>query len=113
MERLRELYPNSQSVYAADVTMIQLIRLANYFKDPASYGQRTQEVLRATAKRYQDALDDCEIQIVSSGADFLAASPDKEQAGSEVVSRTSTRHESSPSNTNSLRERDDGQQEET
>jgi hypothetical protein len=44
---------------------MQLIRLANYFKDPAGYGQQTQTVLKETAKRYQDALDDCEIQIVS------------------------------------------------
>lgn len=43
----------------------QLARLGYFFKDPKSYGDATLAVLRETAKRYDDALDDCLIQIVS------------------------------------------------
>lgn len=42
----------------------QLTRLGYFFKDPETYGDATLAVLRETAKRYDDALDDCLIQIV-------------------------------------------------
>lgn len=51
-----------------DITLIiprwQLTRLGYFFKDPKRYGDATLAVLRETAKRYDDALDDCLIQIV-------------------------------------------------
>ena len=42
----------------------QLTRLGYFFKDPKLYGDATLAVLRKTAKPYDDALDDCLIQIV-------------------------------------------------
>lgn len=44
---------------------MQLTRLGYFFKDPKHYGEATLGVLRETAKRYDDALNDCLIQIVS------------------------------------------------
>jgi hypothetical protein len=43
---------------------LQLTRLGYFFKNPKLYGEATLAVLRETAKRYDDALDDCLIQIV-------------------------------------------------
>lgn len=43
-----------------------LTRLGYFFKDPDNYGASTKVVLSETAKRYQDALDDCEIQILEA-----------------------------------------------
>ena len=45
--------------------MGQLKRLGDFFKDPKAYGGATLVILKETAKRYDDALDDCVIQIVS------------------------------------------------
>lgn len=43
-----------------------LTRLGYFFKDPKLYGGATLAVLRETAKRYDDALDDCLIQILDA-----------------------------------------------
>lgn len=44
-----------------------LTRLGYFFKDPANYdGEPTKAVLSLTSRRYQDALDDCEIQILEA-----------------------------------------------
>ena len=43
-----------------------LKRLAYFMKDRKNYGERTAVVLKETSKRYQDALDDCEIQILEA-----------------------------------------------
>jgi len=39
-------------------------RIAYVLKDPLNYAQSTKAVLAETAKKFQDALDDCEIQIL-------------------------------------------------
>jgi hypothetical protein len=41
-------------------------RIAYVFKDPGKYGPSTKAVLGETSKRFQDALDDCEIQILDA-----------------------------------------------
>ncbi|KAL2438420.1 hypothetical protein ABEF95_008976 [Exophiala dermatitidis] len=41
-------------------------RIAYAIKDPANYAQSTKAVLAETAKKFQDALDDCEIQILEA-----------------------------------------------
>lgn len=41
-------------------------RIAYALKDPANYAQSTKAVLAETAKKFQDALDDCEIQILEA-----------------------------------------------
>lgn len=41
-------------------------RIGYVFKDPAGYGANTRAVLAECAKRFQDALDDCEIQILDA-----------------------------------------------
>lgn len=43
-----------------------ITRLGYFFKDPANYGKLTKAVLISTSRRYQDALDDCEIQILEA-----------------------------------------------
>lgn len=43
-----------------------IIRLGCVFEDSAGYGQTTKAVLSETTKRYHDALDDCEIQILDA-----------------------------------------------
>lgn len=43
-----------------------ITRLGYFFKDPANYGESTKDVLILTSRRYQDALDDCEIQILEA-----------------------------------------------
>ena len=43
-----------------------ITRLGYFFKDPANYGEPTKAVLISTSRRYQDALDDCEIQILEA-----------------------------------------------
>ncbi|KAF7512130.1 hypothetical protein GJ744_002292 [Endocarpon pusillum] len=43
-----------------------LTRLGYFFKDPKHYGGATLAVLRESAKRYDDALDDCLIQILDA-----------------------------------------------
>lgn len=43
-----------------------ITRLGYFFKDPANYGESTKAVLSSTSRRYQDALDDCEIQILEA-----------------------------------------------
>lgn len=44
-----------------------ITRLGYLFKDPATYGaEPTKAVLNSTSRRYQDALDDCEIQILEA-----------------------------------------------
>ena len=43
-----------------------ITRLGYFFKDPANYGEPTKAVLNLTSRRYQDALDDCEIQILEA-----------------------------------------------
>jgi hypothetical protein len=43
-----------------------ITRLGYFFKDPANYGEPTKIVLISTSRRYQDALDDCEIQILEA-----------------------------------------------
>ena len=63
-----------------DSSMLQLTWLAYYFKDRQNYGAHTVSVLKETSRRYQDALDDCEIQIVhfrvllTSGRSYLTFS---------------------------------------
>lgn len=39
-------------------------RIAYVLKDPLNYAQSTKAVLAETAKKFQDALDDCEVQIL-------------------------------------------------
>ena len=104
MDWLRELSKKMTPGTTSDTETLQLIRLAYYFKDPAVYGQQTQTVLRETAKRYQDALDDCEVQIVSFCLCGSTTGSDDKQAGSEMVSRAPTCHKSSSSQTESLGE---------
>ncbi|EXJ78640.1 hypothetical protein A1O1_09041 [Capronia coronata CBS 617.96] len=41
-------------------------RIAYAIKDPLNYAQSTKAVLAETAKKFQDALDDCEIQILEA-----------------------------------------------
>lgn len=41
-------------------------RIAYAMKDPLNYAQSTKAVLAETAKKFQDALDDCEIQILDA-----------------------------------------------
>jgi len=41
-------------------------RIAYALKDPLNYAQSTRAVLVETAKKFQDALDDCEIQILDA-----------------------------------------------
>lgn len=41
-------------------------RIAYAMKDPVNYAQSTKAVLAETAKKFQDALDDCEIQILDA-----------------------------------------------
>ncbi|EXJ84276.1 hypothetical protein A1O3_04943 [Capronia epimyces CBS 606.96] len=41
-------------------------RIAYAMKDPLNYAQSTKAVLAETAKKFQDALDDCEIQILEA-----------------------------------------------
>ena len=43
-----------------------ITRLGYFFKDPANFGESTKAVLNSTSRRYQDALDDCEIQILEA-----------------------------------------------
>jgi hypothetical protein len=44
-----------------------ITRLGYLFKDPVTYGaEPTKAVLNSTSRRYQDALDDCEIQILEA-----------------------------------------------
>jgi hypothetical protein len=43
-----------------------ITRLGYFFKDPEKYGEPTNAVLISTSRRYQDALDDCEIQILEA-----------------------------------------------
>ena len=43
-----------------------VIRIASFFKDPLAFGPDTKRVLSETSKRFQDALDDCEIQILEA-----------------------------------------------
>ena len=64
MSSSRGPYDPMRSVYG--MWNGSLIRIANLFKDPAQYKDGTPAVLTETAKRYQDALDDCEIQILEA-----------------------------------------------
>ncbi|KAL6249327.1 hypothetical protein RBB50_003180 [Rhinocladiella similis] len=41
-------------------------RIAYAMKDPVNYAQSTRAVLVETAKKFQDALDDCEVQILDA-----------------------------------------------
>lgn len=41
-------------------------RIAYVMKDPLNYAQSTKAVLAETAKKFQDALDDCEIQLLDA-----------------------------------------------
>lgn len=41
-------------------------RIAYVLKDPTNFGQGTKAILAETAKKFQDALDDCEIQILEA-----------------------------------------------
>jgi len=41
-------------------------RVAYVFKDPGEYGPSTKAILGETSKRFQDVLDDCEIQILDA-----------------------------------------------
>lgn len=43
-----------------------VIRMAYAFKDPKLHGETTRIVLSECTKKYQDALDDCEIQILDA-----------------------------------------------
>ena len=43
-----------------------VMRLAQAIKDPINYGDSTRLVIQECAKQYQDALDDCEIQILDA-----------------------------------------------
>lgn len=43
-----------------------LIQIASVFKNPATFGPDTKQILSETSKRFQDALDDCEIQILEA-----------------------------------------------
>jgi hypothetical protein len=46
--------------------MGSVTRIAYAMKDPLNYAQSTKAVLAETAKKFQDALDDCEIQILDA-----------------------------------------------
>jgi hypothetical protein len=41
-------------------------RIAYVMKDPLNYAQSTKAVLAETAKKFQDALDDCEVQLLDA-----------------------------------------------
>lgn len=41
-------------------------RIAYAMKDPLNYAQSTKAILAETAKKFQDALDDCEVQILDA-----------------------------------------------
>ncbi|OAP62728.1 hypothetical protein AYL99_01955 [Fonsecaea erecta] len=46
--------------------MGSVTRIAYAMKDPLNYAQSTKAVLAETAKKFQDALDDCEVQILDA-----------------------------------------------
>src|ERR1700712_4460780 len=46
--------------------MGSVARIAYVMKDPVNYAPATRAVLAETAKKFQDALDDCEIQILDA-----------------------------------------------
>ncbi|KIW33380.1 uncharacterized protein PV07_00236 [Cladophialophora immunda] len=46
--------------------MGSVTRIAYAVKDPLNYAQSTKAVLAETAKKFQDALDDCEVQILEA-----------------------------------------------
>lgn len=43
-----------------------LTRIAYAFKDAVNFGPSTKDIIQECSKRYQDALDDCEIQILEA-----------------------------------------------
>lgn len=43
-----------------------VLRMAYAFKDPKQYGESTKIIISECTKKYQDALDDCEIQILDA-----------------------------------------------
>ena len=50
-----------EGMYSGTVT-----RIAYAFKDHANFGQSTKAIIQECSKQYQDALDDCEIQILDA-----------------------------------------------
>lgn len=43
-----------------------VIRMAYAFKDPKNFGESTKVIISECTKKYQDALDDCEIQLLDA-----------------------------------------------
>lgn len=50
-----------EGMYHGSVT-----RIAYALKDPSNFGQSTRGIIQECSKQYQDALDDCEIQILDA-----------------------------------------------
>lgn len=69
-------------------------RIAYALKDPLNYAQSTRAVLVETAKKFQDALDDCEIQILDAKwylEQKLAANKARREAKAREDLATSTK----------------------